>query len=313
MLLSRATKFIAGVRYLVYVVDVIVVVASPIVVYVPCSTFPHETVCFQKNSGRSCRRVGISQWGPTIHNPEHDEVIDRHMPPAETPCGVPALARTRQVDLGLIAVGTAQSGTFRLRNVGTVPLAFALAQAAAGGGGGTVAEAAAAESRTASLLRDRLLSQRAQKEAEEEEERLRQLQLQQNQQRQRGRRRQQQHRPEELRPPGEDPSAAGRPGPLAAAAATATGAEAQHAAANDRALAMVFGASPPPLSPPAAASNPPAPSTLAPGKGLLQRKNSEGSVGSADSFSVSRDGCWLGFEPAMGELSPGRSVTITVS
>ena len=312
MLLSRATKFIAGVRYLEYVIDVIVVVASPIVVYVPCSTFPRETVCIQKNSGPSCRRVGISQWGPKIYNPEHDEVIDRYMPPAETPCGVPALARTRQVDLGLIAVGTAQSGTFRLRNVGTVPLAFAMAQAAAGGGGGTVAEAAAAESRTASLLRDRLLSQRAQKEAEEEEERLRQLQLQQNQQRQRGRQ-QRQHRPEELRPPGEDPSAAGRPGPLAAATATATGAEAQHAAANDRALAMVFGASPPPLSPPAAASNPPAPSTLAPGKGLLQRKNSEGSVGSADSFSVSRDGCWLGFEPAMGELSPGRSVTITVS
>lgn len=48
-------------------------------------------------------------------------------------------------------------------------------------------------------------------------------------------------------------------------------------------------------------------------KGSLVRKASEESVGSADSFSVSRDDCWLGFEPAFGEILPGRSASIAVS
>lgn len=47
-------------------------------------------------------------------------------------------------------------------------------------------------------------------------------------------------------------------------------------------------------------------------KGSLVRKASEESVGSADSFSVSRSDCWLGFEPEFGEIPPGRSVSIAV-
>lgn len=48
------------------------------------------------------------------------------------------------------------------------------------------------------------------------------------------------------------------------------------------------------------------------GRGLLVRKKSDASVGSADSFSVSRKGCWLAFSPAYGELPPGRTVAVTV-
>lgn len=48
-------------------------------------------------------------------------------------------------------------------------------------------------------------------------------------------------------------------------------------------------------------------------KGSLVRKASEESVGSADSFSVSSNDCWLGFEPAFGEIPPGRSASIAVS
>lgn len=195
-----------------------------------------------------------------------------------------------QVDLGLIAVGTAQSGAVKLRNVGTVPLAFAMVQTTEASG--TAAEAAAEESRTASLLRDLLLSQQQQLQQQHEQQ-----QQQQQEQQQPQRHDNQQHNQ-------------GPDGPLASATATA-GATQQHfdGDGNDQALARVFGASPPPQ-----AANAPTPVTKqASTHGLLQRRNSEGSVGSADSFSVSRDGCRLGFEPALGELPPGRSVTITVS
>ncbi|CAM9236760.1 unnamed protein product, partial [Laminaria digitata] len=43
------------------------------------------------------------------------------------------------------------------------------------------------------------------------------------------------------------------------------------------------------------------------------RRGSIESIGSADSFSVPRDGCWVGFEPAFGDIAPGRSATITVT
>ncbi|CAN0353483.1 unnamed protein product, partial [Ectocarpus sp. 12 AP-2014] len=55
------------------------------------------------------------------------------------------------------------------------------------------------------------------------------------------------------------------------------------------------------------------PMEKAPSQGSLVRRNSELSVGSADSFSVSRDGCRLGFDPAFGDLAPGRSMTIMVT
>lgn len=47
-------------------------------------------------------------------------------------------------------------------------------------------------------------------------------------------------------------------------------------------------------------------------KALGMRRGSTESIGSADSFSVPRDGCWVGFEPAFGDIAPGRSATITV-
>lgn len=47
-------------------------------------------------------------------------------------------------------------------------------------------------------------------------------------------------------------------------------------------------------------------------KTLGMRRGSTESIGSADSFSVPRDGCWVGFEPAFGDIAPGRSATITV-
>ena len=195
-----------------------------------------------------------------------------------------------QVDLGLIAVGTAQSGEVRLRNVGTVPLAFAMVQtAASAAGAGTAAESAAEEeSRTASMLRDLLVSQQQQRDCQKD--------CQQQQQQQHGQQ--------------------GSDAPFAAttlAAAATTTQRHPEGGGNDQALARVFGAPPPPPPPPAEnASGGPA-MKHASTEGLLQRRNSEGSVGSSDSFSVSRDGCRLSFEPALGELAPGRSVTITVS
>lgn len=190
------------------------------------------------------------------------------------------------MDLGLIAVGTAQSGEIRLRNVGTVPLAFAMVQGAAAAG--TAAEAAAEESRATSLLRNLLLSQQQQQQ-------------------------QPQHQPQhqQRRPDNHQHNQQGPDGPFATAT---TGATQQHSeGGNDQALARVFSDSPLPPPPPPAA-NPTTPMTKhALTDGSLQRRNSdEGSVGSADSFSVSRDGCRLGFEPALGELAPGRSVTIAV-
>ena len=45
---------------------------------------------------------------------------------------------------------------------------------------------------------------------------------------------------------------------------------------------------------------------------LAGRKASTESMGSADSFSVTRDASWLGFEPAFGDIYPGKSAAIKV-
>lgn len=47
-------------------------------------------------------------------------------------------------------------------------------------------------------------------------------------------------------------------------------------------------------------------------KRSLERKASGASVGSADSFSFSSKRCRVGFEPAFGELLPGRCASIAV-
>ncbi|CAM9334199.1 unnamed protein product, partial [Hapterophycus canaliculatus] len=201
-----------------------------------------------------------------------------------------------EVDLGLIAVGTAQSGELRLRNMGTVPLSFAVVQADERTRG-TAAAAAASESKTLALVRDLLLShyhqqQQQLQQLQDQQQSRQQQQLQQRRRRQRSKEhKRQEQQPEQLQYHGNSER---------------TG--------NDQALAQVFGApsAPPPPPPPPPNSSTPIPKDAL-SKGLLLRRNSEGSVGSADSFSVSRDGCWLGFEPALGDLAPGRSTTIKVT
>eukprot|EP00903_Cladosiphon_okamuranus_P011029 g10416.t1 len=237
------------------------------------------------------RTVSIPIIAPTAAPPELGEEFCLRI--GFVGSGAAARIEAAEVDLGLIAVGTAQSGEIKLRNFGTVPLAFAMVQALTAAG--TVAEAAAEESRTVSMLRDLLLSQQQQQQQQKQQQ-----QRQQEQQKSQGNQRHSQQVPQS---------------PFAATTTT-TGAAQQHigdggGSGNDQALARVFGTSAPPPPPPADVSGPT--TEHASTRNLLQRRNSEGSVGSADSFSVSRDSCRLSFEPALGELAPGRSATITVT
>lgn len=80
------------------------------------------------------------------------------------------------------------------------------------------------------------------------------------------------------------------------------------------AIAGVLGGATPPLSAAIEATTPtPGIAADASTKDMAGRKASTASIGSADSFSVPRDGCCLGFEPALGDISPGKSATVTVS
>eukprot|EP00752_Nemacystus_decipiens_P011479 g10191.t1 len=232
------------------------------------------------------RTVSLPISAPTAAPPELGEELCLRV--GFVGSGGAARIEAAEVDLGLIAVGTAQSGEVRLRNVGTVPFAFAMAQAAAAAS--TVAESAAQESRTASILRDLLLSQQHQQQQKQHQEQQRQEDNQRD-------------------------NRLGQAVPFASAATNTAATSQRHPEddGNDQALARVFGPppTPPPQPPVADASS--SMTKHASAEGLLQRRNSEGSVGSSDSFSVSRDGCKLSFEPALGELAPGRSTAITVS
>lgn len=191
------------------------------------------------------------------------------------------------MDLGLIAVGTAESGEVRIRNVGTVPLSFAMVQVAATAG--TAAAARAAELQTTTALRDMLLLEQQQRWQLEREQKKYQQQQQKS-----GRR-----------------AVAGAAQAAASAPQPASGGNDLQ---NDQALARVFGTTPPrppPMLSPAGNDSASLTTDL-PSNGLLVRRNSERSVDSNDSFSVPSDGCRLEFEPAFGELDPARSITITV-